>query len=202
MKIKELKKLLSSNVVREIPPDLRDELVRSIPDDFKQTASEQKGTWQTIFAPSKRKFAYTAVAAVALFVVFSFIGPRSGDSPANPFSPVSAAVAEVIENLESKAALYIELDMRTGKRESFEYVDPENDFSRIKIWLEHPSDRFKNGRMKIEKKERKTVFNGESTLFHILELDEAKFLMAAELISSLQIRQTGWRRLFRLQMPE
>ena len=88
---------------------------------------------------------------------------------------VSAAMADVSSALMDPAAIYVEVGIRTRPHEPFDYVEPDAEFTDVQIWLERRSDRFEQGRMRIEKKERKIVFDGTNTLFHMITHGEAKF---------------------------
>ncbi|MFC1558542.1 hypothetical protein ACFL40_04215 [candidate division KSB1 bacterium] len=164
MKTLKLSKLLKKHIERDVPSDLRERLVDTIPGGFKEKYVEKAETRR--FFTLRYKLSYIAAAAVVLIAVLIFSGLNLKDYPTTtPFNIVSVTLAEVIKNLENTGAFYIELDQRTRGGENFEYIDPESDFARINIWLEHPSERFKRGRMKIAKKEREKIFNGKATLF-------------------------------------
>ena len=178
MHIRDLEKRLRSAGKRNVPADLRDRLVNAIPEDFGKSLPVKTEPWRRALRAPKSRFALAAVAADVAFAVVDFIGGsklgglRHGLSGVS-LSFVAAAIADIVDNLEAPGALYIELDLRTRRQEPFEFVEVEGDFSRITIWLERPSERFEKGRMRVEKKERKTVFDGRNTLFHDIEFGDA-----------------------------
>ena len=166
MNLTDLKKRLRSAPQTKVPDSLRDRLIETIPETFGQPDTAPKKTWFT----RNRLFYLVATAAVLMIAVHLSVG-FNGIS----FSIAAAAVAKVVKKLKRPGAYYIELDLRTRKGEPFEYIAPENDFSQVKIWLERPSELFKKGRMRIEKKERKLVYDGKKTLYHDIEGGEAHF---------------------------
>lgn len=180
MKVRNLEKTLRSTVPREVPADLRDRLIEAIPADFGPVQADA-GPVPSRFSPTRRKLIYLAAAAVLLIAALHFTGvlpltgPRSDRLAGTSFDFVSLAVADVIRNLEDFGALYVEIDQRTREQESFEFLNPKYDFLKIRAWLERPSERFKKGRMRIEKDTRRVVFNGDSTLIFFKKSSEAKF---------------------------
>ena len=74
MHIRDLKKRLRLVATGDIPADLRDRLIRSIPDDFGEASSAKVGLWHRAVTSPKSRLAFAAVAADVLFAVLDFIG--------------------------------------------------------------------------------------------------------------------------------
>ena len=171
MKTADLRAILRSKPSRPVPPDLRYKLVAAIPDvlPFEAPAS----AWM-----SRRRWAYAAAAACLVAAALHFGGWRpwsagsARHSASASLSLVPAAFANVVENLRQAGALVIELEQRTSGRENFEHVDPASPFVPVHVWLERPSARFAQGRMRVEKPDRRVVFNGQSTLFYFSPVEE------------------------------
>ncbi|MSS72779.1 MAG: hypothetical protein EXS64_14995 [Candidatus Latescibacteria bacterium] len=188
MKVRNLGKTLRSTAPGGVPADLRDRLVEAIPAEFRLVSA---GPVRGLLVPTRRKLVYLAIAASLLIAGIHFTGvmgskkPRTDHLAGTSFGFVSVAVADVVRNLENFGALYVEMDLRTGNRENFEFIAPENDFTRVKIWLERPTERFKKGRMRVKKEERRTIFNGETTLFYDTENGEAKLFQGGRVDAQL-----------------
>ena len=185
MKMRKLRKLLRSRGRRNVPGDLRERLVNGIPADFSRPAVEPVRDGGNVFIRRKYEVACAAVAVVIVVALLHFTtgeeGPFNLDFPGFEgkrsvlnIGLVSEAFADVIRNLENAGAFAIEMEVRTGRHEPFTHVAPGRPFSRVKLWLELPSERFAAGRMRTENEVRRTVFDGESTLYYDIEGGESK----------------------------
>lgn len=170
--MKKIRRSLQTVERPPIPEGFRERLVEAVPD--------------TIGDPnrSRRRYRFRYVAAAVVILAAGLMWLRDDkDSgvpvPAPPFEIAfaSAAMADVTTAMMDPQAIYLEVDIRTRPNEPFDYVQPEADFIRVHIWLERPSDRFPNGRMRLDKPgHRQVIFNGESTLITLTMMDrqEAK----------------------------
>ena len=144
------------------PAELRERLVAAIPEHLAPLAEPQAG-WL------RPRWAYGAAAACLLIAALHLGGwwPWQASPASTPFSLVPAAFASVVENLKNTGAFTLALDVRAAGSENFEAIDPEAPFAPVQIWLERPSARFEKGRMRVEKPERRVVFDGQATLLYL-----------------------------------
>lgn len=172
MKDRQLTRALREAGPESVPEGLRARLVHDIPESFSGEQQLEK--------PRRRRWVYAAAAVILLGGAGYLARSRSPvDHAVLSTTPlqiamISEAFAEVTTAMMEPPAMYLQMDIRTRPHEPFDFVEPEADFTRLEIWLERPTESYPKGRMRVEKMQRKTVFDGTKTLFHMKTYANAK----------------------------
>ena len=166
---RQLKKRLAGVREPRPSPGLAGRLEAGIPDSFQRPES----FWSPGRLWTMAKIA--AVATSALGIVFGLwmaanllMGPGAVNvAYADVLTPVAKATADV-------KAVHLVMQVRTREGENFAFVNLEGDLQRVEAWLQGPTGPGDPGRVRIEKSDRISTFDGREGILFFVRSNEAE----------------------------